>query len=122
MIINDKNRDKISRMIVEAEGKASVRTITYEDILRDINEVESEIAISKKTMLGVSVDVDHHAHNFPAAYKYPPVSTHYTIIRMTRGWDLVRVSRETTRREGHRFSVTLTESAKTAIIKRLSDF
>ena len=122
MIVNGKNKAKISKMIREAEGKASARTITYEDILNDIKWIEAEIAIPQKSMIGVSVDVDHHAQNFPSAYRYIPMSTHYTITKKPSGWDLMSVDRETTRREGHRFSVTLTESAKTAIIKRLSDF
>lgn len=122
IIIKESNKEKINQAIKDAEGRASARTITYDDIIQDIKNVEQTLGIAKKDMVGIEVDVDHHAQNFPNAYKYTPESTQYIIRKKASGWELLSVDRYRTRREGHRYNVKLTAEAKAAIIKRMSDF
>ncbi len=117
MLIKEGNRERIEATIREAEGRATARTITYGDITRAIAELEKALNICKKDMTGITADIDYHAQNFPNAYKYTPESTHITVTRKTSAWDLARVYRDTTRREGHRYHLTLTEDAKKAIIQ-----
>lgn len=117
MLINESNKQKIEDMIKQAEGKATVRTIGYRDIVDGIATLEMSLGIHKKDMIGIVADIDMNAQDFPRAYKYTPTSTHFTVIRKASGWDLKEVFRDTTRRYNHRFHVNLTDAAKQAIIE-----
>lgn len=122
MLIKEGNREKIEAAIRAAEGRATERRINYGDIVRAIAELEKTLNICKKDMTGITADIDYNAQNFPNAYKYTPKSTHITITRKNSAWDLERVYRDTTRREGRRYHLTLTEDAKRAIIKSKETF
>lgn len=122
MLINEKNKDKIEQMIKETEGRATTRTITFKDIVEDIEYLERTLGIKKVDMVGVKANIDHHAQNFPKAYKYRAESTHIDIERKKSGWDLVNIERWWTRREGHKYKTELTETAETAVLARMSDF
>ena len=117
MLINESNKQKIEDMIKKAEGRATVRTIGYRDIVDGIATLENSLGIRKKDMIGIVADIDMNAQDFPMAYKYTPASTHFTVIRKASGWDLKEVFRDTTRRYNHRFHVNLTDTAKQAIIE-----
>ena len=122
MLIKESNRNKIENMIVEAEGKAVTRKITYDNIAIAVERIEKELNVYKKDMIGVKASVDLNAQNFPKAYKYTPKSTHFEAIRKASGWDLKSVERNITRREGHAYELDLPEHTKLAIIKKMSNF
>ena len=117
MLIKEANREKIEAIIKAAEGRATARTISFWGMIGFLEILEESLGICKKDMVGITADIDINAQDFPNAYKYTPTSTHFTVVRKASGWDLVSVSRDTTRRRGHRFHVTLTDEAKEAIIK-----
>ena len=122
ILIKESNKEKINTYIAEAEGRANVRTVDYITIINDIKTLEKKLSINKKDMTGITADIDHHAQNFPSAYKYRPESTHYVIIKEKTGWKLLVALRCTTRRDGKTFRLTLPDDAKTAIIKSMSEF
>lgn len=122
MLIKDENRAKIEDVIKKAEGKATARTVTFRDIVYDVREIEKKLGILKKDMVGIEVNVDRNAQNFPNAYRYIPESTHYTIIRKRNCWDLVAVTRRETRREGHAYHLILTDRAKESLIEKYTKF
>ena len=122
ILIKESNKEKINTYIAEAEGRATVRTIDYITIISDIATLEEKLSINKKDMIGIKADIDHHAQNFPSAYKYRPESTHYVIIREKTGWKLIVALRCTTRKSGHVFKLTFPDDVKKAIIKSMSDF
>lgn len=122
MLIKEENREKIEKMIKAAEGRATTRLLTWKDIQQAIQNVEIHLGIAKKDLVGVYVDVDVNAQDFPNAYKYTPHSTQFTMVRKKSGWDLVSVERYTTRRPNSRYIVELTEEAKAAIIRKMSCF
>lgn len=122
MLIKEANKAKIENIIKTAGGKASVRTIRYGYIVESLENLEKFLGIRKKDMIGITADVDYHAQDFPNAYKHTPVSTHFTVVRKTSGWDLVSAERDTTRRHNHTFHVTLTDAAKQAIIESKMTF
>lgn len=122
MIINETNRERITKEIEKAEGRAKERRIKYEDILKAIATIEHRLNIPKKHMTGIEADVDIHAQNFPNAYKWRAESTQFTLIRKVSGWDLVKVERYYTRREGHQYKLELTAEAEKAIIESMRDF
>lgn len=124
MLIRESNKNKIEKMIKDAEGRAKVRTITYNDLLSAIEYVEKKLNICKKDMIGIKADIDLHAQNFPNAYRFrfTPESTHFYMERKASGWDLRNVQRCYTRRANHAFWLELPEHTKSAIIERMSDF
>ena len=122
MIINARNEEKINQEIRKAEGKATARTITAYDILTDLREYENTILIPKKSMIGIKLEIDHHAQNFPNAYKYRPESTKVYLERVKSGWNITHIYRNTCNRANHKFKSEFTDEAKKEIIKVLSDF
>ena len=122
MLVNDKNKEKIEEMIKAAEGRATVRLLSYQSIIKSLSEIERTLGIKKKYMDGIKADVDVSAQNFPRAYKYTPESTHFKAVKKSNGWDLQSVYRARTRRENHRYHLELTEEAKAAIISRMQEF
>lgn len=122
ILINEKNADKINAAIKEAEGRASVRTVTFTEVMKSVKHIETVLGIPKAKMVGIIADVDYHAQNFPNAYKCTPESTHFCMERTKSGWVLYSVSRETTRRMTHGYRLTLTETAKAAIIESMKEF
>lgn len=117
MIIKDANKAKIEEMIKKVEGRSTARTISYNDIVSDIECIEKELGIPKSHMVGIVANVDTNSQDFPNAYKYTPMSTQYVIERKPSGWDLKDVWRGGTRRYNNRYGLTLTDDAKAAIIK-----
>ena len=122
MIIRESNKEKIEEFITKAEGKARVRTIDFKTIVKDIKCLERELDIPKMHMVGIKAFIDHHAENFPNAYKGRPMSTQYMIERKSSGWDLRSVERDDVKRESKAFTVVLTDDAKEAIIKTKTSF
>lgn len=120
--IKEANRDKINAAIKEAEGRATARTINYDDIVDDITNIETKLNIAKKHMTGCYAWVDHNAQAFPSAYKYKPESTHYCIQRTASGWVLVSVDRMTTNSPSGRYELELTEEAQDAILESMMRF
>lgn len=121
--MKENNKKKINEMIKMAEGRATARTIDYQEVVDAIATLEYKLGIPKARMVGVTADIDVHAQVFASAYKYIPVSTHFTITRKKTGWDLVSVYRDTTRR--HKRSLRtlprkLSSKANTASKKRLT--
>ena len=118
MLVKEANKEKIMMMIKEAEGRSTARTITYEDIICDIDTIERRLGITKKAMVGIKAHVDHNAQKFPNAYKWTPSSTHYTITKKAGGWDISNINRNTTRNK--MFYLELPDSAKKAIIESVT--
>lgn len=122
MLIKETNRTRIEEMIKEAEGRATARTIDYEDVEKAILYLEEKLDIPKKHMEGIKAHIDINAQAFPNAYQHTPISTHIHIIRKKTGWDLVKVSRDICKSPTQKFKVWLTDKAKEAIIDRFSHF
>jgi hypothetical protein len=116
------NKDKIQTALNEAQGKSRERTITVTDILCSVKDVEDELRIPKKHMVGVKVVSDQNCQNFPNAYKYTPYSTQFGMERTASGWFLTWVERKPTKRGGNQYNLTLTEDAKKALVDRFTKF
>ena len=122
-IISETNRARIEAAIAEAEGKATARTITFDNIVHACERIEKKLGVTKKAMEGIYYDIDLHAQNFPNAYKYRAESTQFTVEFSKGKWRLVSIGRSYTRREGHQFRcLTMPEETKQAIIDRMMDF
>lgn len=70
IIVSEKNRARIVKAIKEAEGRATVRCVTYASVLVAIERIEAKLDLPKTLMEGVSFHVDTWAQDFPNAYEY----------------------------------------------------
>lgn len=107
--------ERLTAEIEKAEGRARERTIDAEDVCRAIIEVESKLNITKKAMKGVCFTYNHYAQNFPRAYKYTPMSTHFKAEFNGTEWKITDIYRDIcTNKSAH---IQLTDEAKQAIIE-----
>ena len=120
--ICEENKDKIQVALDEVQGKSRERTITVDDIICSVKDIEDELRIPKKHMIGVKVVSDQCCQNFPNAYKYTPYSTQFGMERTASGWFLTWVERKPTKRGGNQYNLTLTEDAKKALVDRFTKF
>lgn len=102
--------EKLRQMIAEAEGgRVSARKIDVKDIIDDLIAVNEYLGITKKSLKGTTVHVDHHAQTFPGAYKGTPESTHFDAV-FTTGWIITAIYRDTCVKQ--KYSLKLSETAK----------
>ena len=116
------NKDKIQAALNEAQGKSRERTITVDDIICSVKDIEDELRIPKKHMIGVKVASDQCCQNFANSYRYTPYSTQYGMERTASGWFLTWVERKPTKRAGNQYNLELTEAAKKALVDRFTKF
>ena len=114
--ITPANTARIDEAIAAIQGKATARTISAADVIQATAEIERRLDICKKDMTGIIARVDIHAQDFPSAYKYTPYSTHFEIERGPAAWYVTEIRRGICIRV--KYSLTLTDTAKTAIVKR----
>ena len=95
-IDNANNVEKITAAINEAEGRATVRTITFDDILDAVAAIEEKLRriLPKKALAGLKFAVNPNAQTFPAAYNGVPMSTQFILERGSKAWFLVNVYRD----------------------------
>lgn len=112
--------DRIAAAIASAEGKARERTITAADVVDSCEEITGRLAISKKSMEGLRATVDRHAQSVPASYRFPMLSTHFTVEYRRGTWRLVAVYRSRVSAPSRRVSLVLPETARAALVSRFS--
>lgn len=124
MKINVKDKEKIEKAIQEIEGRATARTLTYEDVEYWMEKLEEWVSslMPKAYWKGLRAVVDDHAQNFPASYKYEPLSTVFTVERFSTGWFITNICRERTAGEGKEIQIKTTEKQDDAIVKYVTSF
>ena len=90
MRINLTNNAKVTEAIKKAEGRATARTVSAEDIVKAL----AKIKVPKSKLNGTIVQWDGAEH-FPNAYKYRPESTHWVAENVNGRWYLIDVFRDT---------------------------
>ena len=120
IIISDTNKDKIISIIDAAQARARERLISYDDLLKAIKEIEGKLRITKKALEGTRASVDIHAQDFARAYRFRAESTHFSIIFENKRWRLISVARKDTRGRLHTYEITLSDTAKAAILDNAS--
>ncbi len=93
--VTEKNAEKITAAIDNAQSKARVRTICRADIRDAIEEIEKNLSrrLYKKDWLGLTFGVDVHGQSFPGAYKGTPESTRFSLVRRSSGWFVDKIVR-----------------------------
>lgn len=122
IIIDLEHKKQIAAAIDDAQRLARTRKTDAQDIIDACESIEHRLGISKKALDGCTARVDVHAQNFPNAYQGITESTQFTVAFTGGKWRLETVLRADVKRSGHRFSITLTDAAKAAVIERMIEF
>lgn len=122
IIVKESNKEAITAAIKEAEGRATVRTITYEKIAMACKTIENQLGIPKKYMKDVSAYVDINAQDFPNAYRFIPQSTQFRVYYTGKDWKLTSIYRDKTERLNGMFRLNLTPDAEKAILAQYRVF
>lgn len=112
--------DKLNLIIHAAEGRARERRIDAGAIAVFLNGFDRYLPISKKSMEGVTIDVDLNAQRFPRAYRYTPESTHFIAVYKRGSWWITDIIRRactpTTCRISH------TDISRAALLQHFSTY
>ena len=95
MRINITNKEKIEAALAEVQKLSQVRMIGYQDILDAVKYSEEKLSniLLKKDWVGLKVQADPNAQQFPNAYKYRPESTQFVLEKGVNDWFLTRLER-----------------------------
>lgn len=114
--INITNEAKVSEAIKKAEGRATARTITVNDIVCQLNKIR----VPKSKLNGTVVHYNGAEH-FPNAYKYRPECTHWIAENRNGRWYLTHIYRDTCpNRSTWRMEVKYSQEAIDWLIKNES--
>lgn len=119
IIVSEKNRARIVKAIKEAEGRATVRCVTYATVLVAIERIEAKLDLPKTLMEGVSFHVDTWAQDFPNAYEYTPMSTQFNLTLSKGKWRISDIGRASVQRAGRKCQcIEMPETLKYALIMK----
>lgn len=113
---------KIEKALEEVQGRCSVRTISFQDMIDALDKVEAQIGIPKCRLDGTKVSIDIHGDKFPSAYKYTPESTCFSARNDKGRWYITKISRERCATYNTRVVCRLSDGAKAAVLERVSAF
>lgn len=108
----------LTEAIKAAEGRATVRTITAQQVIDELAGITAGLGIAKKTLVGATISMDLNAQALPHSYKWTALSTIIRAEYKAAGWTVTDVSRGEMRRPANRVDLTLPAAAEQAILDR----
>lgn len=122
IIAKEANRAALELAIKEAEGRATVRTLSVNKLFRTLKSVDEYLKgfSSMKDAIGTEIEVDVNAQSFPSAYKYIPESTVFNAIRTASGWKVVNIYRDNCKAPSKAVVFKFTEATIRNMSARLS--
>jgi len=127
MKINLKNEEKVNPLLKEVERRAQVRTVG--DLENFLNKTEDlfkkmDSMLPKKDQVGIVVDIDINAQNFPVCYmnRGNPESTHISIKRFPSGWFIIDCGRYGCVSWTRRYNIRLSEEQKRIAIEHVLQY
>ena len=95
LYVNKKNVEAIKSAIEAAEGKATVRTLTVDDLTEKLADAEKVLMWpSKKDLAGTRIRIHASTEKLPSVYRYRADSTQAVCEHDGKGWVLVEVVRD----------------------------
>lgn len=95
LYVNEENVEAIKAAIDAAEGKATVRTLTVDDLTEKLDDAERVLMWPpKKDLAGTRIRVHASTEKLPSAYRYRADSTQAVCEHDGKGWVLVEVVRD----------------------------
>ena len=108
--------EKLEKAIKEAEGRATARTLTAEQVCERLYQIDLQFGITKKALEGTEITVNAHAQDFPRAYRYTPESTFFRAVFKRGQWEIYDIYRDTCRNQ--KVYAKLPDTAKAEIIAK----
>lgn len=115
MRINSDKFDAVNAALDLVQTRARVRKLTALDIARILARVNCKLDIPKKALKGTCVKYTGAEH-FPSAYNGIPESTHFTAEYSGRTWFITSITRDKCPNARTDTHITLSESAKIAVL------
>lgn len=116
ILINEKNREKIEKVLADFQRSYKTRTIDERYIFAEAKNLSEKFnnLVAKNALKGSSFDWMPSAEKLPNAYKYnsSALATAVTFTFTGKGWKLTKISREQMERKimivsySHRFMET----------------
>lgn len=104
----------------KVQARARVRTINAREVVRYLHNLEAHLNITKKALDGTSLRLDKYGSvRFPNAYKGTPESTIIEATYKSGSWRVTDIRRDRTG-AGSDIELSLSETAKTALVERYS--
>ena len=122
IILNHKHDAEIQLQLDKANHLARTRTVNVDDVYGAVATLERKFEdCTKKSMEGLTVNVDLNSQDFPNAYRGVPMSTQFTLVYEKRSWRFVYAERM---RCGvsKRYDVTLTDTMREELLKQFESF
>lgn len=96
IVIKPANRERLQAALSAAEGRATARLISAEDLIRLTAELEEQLIrySTKKARNGLIAKIAPHVERFPNAYKWRPEGTACRVEYSSGTWKLINSSRE----------------------------
>ena len=120
IILKVLNKEKIEKELNSVQHRCTVRTISFDDIVKISKDIKKYYGLSNKTLNGCKFVIDIHAQTFPSAYKYTPESTKCILEFKNNYWKILDIFRAGTNKDGGMIEAELTDDAKKAIIEHFT--
>lgn len=122
IILNHKNDAEVQSQLDAANHLARTRTVDIGEVYSAVTVLERKFEdCTKKSMEGLTVNVDLNSQDFPNAYRGVPMSTHFTLVYEKRSWRFVSAERSRCG-ESKRYDVTLTDPMREELLKAFESF
>lgn len=122
IILNHKHDAEVQSQLDAANHLARTRTVDIDEVYGAVTVLERKFEdCTKKSMEGLTVNVDLNSQDFPNAYRGVPVSTHFTLVYEKRSWRFVSAERSRCG-ESKRYDVTLTGPMREELLKAFESF
>lgn len=122
IILNHKHDAEVQSQLDAANHLARTRTVDIGEVYSAVTVLERKFEdCTKKSMEGLTVNVDLNSQDFPNAYRGVPMSTHFTLVYEKRSWRFVSAERSRCG-ESKRYDVTLTDPMREELLKAFESF
>lgn len=122
IILNHKHDTEVKSQLDAANHFARTRIVDIDDVYDAVYILERKFdGCTKKSMEGLTVNVDLNSQDFPNAYRGVPMSTHFTLAYEKRSWRFVSAERLRCG-ESKGYDVTLTDPMREELLKSFESF
>lgn len=122
IILNHKHDAEVQSQLDAANHLARTRTVDIDEVYGAVMVLERKFEdCIKKSMEGLTVNVDLNSQDFPNVYCGVPVSTHFTLVYEKRSWRFVCAERSRCG-EFKGYDVTLIDSMCEELLKAFESF
>jgi len=122
IILNHKHDAEVQFQLDAANHLARTRTVDIDEVYSAVTVLERKFEdCTKKSLEGLTVNVDLNSQDFPNAYRGVPMSTHFTLVYEKRSWRFVSAERSCCG-ESERYDVILTDLMREELLEAFESF